>query len=202
MIFSECEVPSPMFPASVSTAHRWLSRLLCFSAHLVFLVPLVGVALCLELKVSLPNAEDKKNEMQPRRSKPGNEVENCNSKMFALGYEKNERNGQQQKWSAVHWSGQSCGIYSNPNTCGMGPRNRALPAWIRCNVFCGVCRLMRGRLARRFINSLDGCLIFLPLRDTLFQWAMMIAEIVLTHLIKVGISLILFVNQTFWDFIQ
>jgi len=60
MIFSECEVPSPMFPASVSTAHRWLSRLLCFSAHLVFLVPLVGVALCLELKVSLPNAEEKK----------------------------------------------------------------------------------------------------------------------------------------------
>lgn len=33
---------------------------------------------------------------------------------------------------------------------------------------------MRGRLARRFINSLDGCLIFLPLRNTLTTGTMMI----------------------------
>jgi len=45
---------------------------------------------------------------KPRRSEPGNEVENCNSKMFALGYEKKKKNKTKNNksgvCSALEWS--------------------------------------------------------------------------------------------------
>lgn len=127
-----------MFSASVSTAHRRLSGLWCF--FLLFW-PFDGlVPRCLGRCCLVPRTREKQGGggggvggggIKP---KPNQGVQSLEMKSkiaipkclpSAMKKKKKPKQKTTKVECAVHWSGQSCGIYSDSHTCGMDWRTRA-----------------------------------------------------------------------------